>query len=50
MIGWRRSPHRASSWPLPVVPVGLSGWSITAETPWRFDRLKLREIELDNCL
>jgi hypothetical protein len=32
------------------LPVGPSGWSITAETPWRFDRLKLREIELDNRL
>ena len=49
-IGCGRLPHHASSWPFPGLPVGLSGWSITAETPWRFDRLKLREIELDNCL
>jgi hypothetical protein len=30
--------------------VGPSGWSITAETAWRFDRLKLGEIEIDNRL
>jgi hypothetical protein len=48
--GCGRLPHHASSWPLPALPVGLSGWSITAETPWGFDRLKLREIEFDNRL
>jgi hypothetical protein len=50
VIGCGRLPYHASSWPLPVLPVGLSGWSITAETPWRFDCRKLREIELDNRL
>jgi hypothetical protein len=50
VTGCGQSPHHASAWPKPVLPAGLSGWSITAETPWRFDCPKLREIEFDNRL
>src|ERR1700676_2565203 len=43
----RRTPAqpRASSWPMPH---GRSRCSITAEAPWRLDRLKFGEIEFNN--